>query len=135
MALVDVSEFTARLGRELDATETVRAISALEDASRLVLDVGDSGWTADDVPDVVATVIMQVARRAFENPDGATQKSVGDLSVSYGSTQNAAAVGALRLSREERRTVRRAADLTATSVTLESPYGTYPSDVWLDGAL
>lgn len=136
MALVDVAEFTARLGRTLDATETTRAINAIEDASRLVLDVGDSTWTDVDVPDVVATVVLQVARRAFDNPDGATQKSMGDASVSYGSAGDGrSSPGALYLTKDERRAVRKAAGTTPTAVTLESPYGTYATDVWLDGAL
>lgn len=136
MALVDTSELTARLGRSLDGTETTRAANVLEDASRLVLNVGDSTWTDDDVPDVVATVVLQVARRAFENPDGVTQKSVGDASVSYGGArQGGSTDGALYLTKEERRIVRKAAGVDLTAVTLESPYGTYTTDVWLDGAL
>jgi hypothetical protein len=127
MALVALSEFTDRLGRTLDVTETPRANAALEDASTVVLDAGDSTWTEVDVPDPVKTVVLAVARRVFENPEGATQKSVGDLSLSYGSNSDGGgrSQSALTLTSAERRTVRRAAGLTTSgSVTLVSPYTT-----------
>lgn len=132
MALVALAEFEERLGRTLtDAAEISRANAALDDASTVVLEAGDSTWTDADVPDAAATVVLTVARRVFENPEGATQKSVGDLSVSYGSVSSGSVANPLELTSKERRRVRKAADIALTSVTLASPYGTYADDEWL----
>lgn len=133
MALVALTDFEDRLGRTLtDAAEISRANAAIEDASTVVLEVGDSTWTSADVPDAAATVVLSVARRVFENPEGATQKSVGDLSVSYGSVSSGSVANPLELTSRERRRVRSAAGLTQTSITLVSPYGTYADEAWLE---
>lgn len=132
MALAALTEFEARLGRTLvDTDEISRAETALDDASTVVLEVGDDTWTAENVPDAAATVVLTVARRVFENPEGATQKSVGDLSVSYGSVSSGSVSNPLELTSQERRWVRKAADIALTSVTLASPYGTHADDDWL----
>lgn len=133
MALVDQAAFEERLGRTLtDTSEIARANAALEDASTVVLEVGDDTWTSADVPEAAATVVLSVARRVFENPEGATQKSVGDLSVSYGSVSSGSVANPLELTSRERRRVRSAAGLTLTSMTLVSPYGTYADESWLE---
>lgn len=132
MALVVLAAFEDRLGRTLtDLDEIDRANAALEDASTVVLEAGDSTWDETTVPDAAATVVLTVARRVFENPEGATQKSVGDLSVSYGSVSSGSVANPLELTSKERRRVRKAADIILTSMTLASPYGTYADDDWL----
>ncbi len=83
-----------------------------------MLGEGDSTWTDADVPDAVATVVLQVARRVFDNPTGVSQKSIDDYSVSYGSVS----AGAAYLNRSELRIVRKAGDTNFTAVGYESPY-------------
>lgn len=132
MALVDITAFEDRLGRPMtDTSEIVRATSALEDASTLVLDEGDATWTADTAPDIVKTIVLTVARRVFENPEGASQKSVGDASVSYRPTSRDGAPQT-ELTTHERRRVRKAAGIALTSMTLSSPYGPYADTAWLE---
>lgn len=113
MALVSVTEFEARLGRSLSGAEMARAEAVLDDASAIVLSEGDSTWTDATVPGAVAAVLLTAARRAFDNPDGAGQKSTGDVSVSYRQ------VG---LARAELKIIRRAAGRSSISTTLVSPY-------------
>jgi hypothetical protein len=42
---------------------------------------------ADKPPDAVKAVVLAVAARLFTNSDGVTQKSIGDVSLSYGRAQ------------------------------------------------
>lgn len=121
MALVTVAGFEARLGRTLTGTELARAQAVLDDASAIVLHEGDATWTDTTVPAAVAAVLYRAARRAWDNPDGSSQKSIGDVSVSYRQVE---------LLPAELRTIRRAAGKSNTSVTLVSPWpGT--TDEWL----
>lgn len=111
--LTTVDEFEVRLGRALDVDERLRATAALGDASDLVLAVGDGTWTDATVPAAVVGVVLRAARRQFDNPTGAGQMSVGDVSVSYPQRTF--------LTRADEKVVRRAAG-KPTAVTLVSPY-------------
>ena len=42
---------------------------------------------SEDPPDAVKAVTLAVAARLFNNADGVTQKSIGDVSLSYGRAQ------------------------------------------------
>ena len=92
----------------------------LDQASNLVRDEGDPEWDPATVPDRVADIVVEVARRALDNPGAHSQTSVGDVTVSYrgtGSQQDA-----VFLTKPERRAVRRAAGLVGQAVTLVSPW-------------
>jgi hypothetical protein len=118
--LADLPAFEARLGRPLSGDEETRAEASLADASDLARAEGDPDWNDATVPRSVVPVVLAVARRAFDNPDGAIQKSVGDVTLSYGGGRQGATV---YLTAAERRIVRRAAGRTsAGAVTLTSPY-------------
>jgi hypothetical protein len=84
---------------EVDVTDTDRAEALLASASTLVRAATGSAWVdangdllweaATDanlklVGDALTDVTVAAAARAYRNPSGETQKSVGDVSVSYG---------------------------------------------------
>ena len=117
--LATTEELTVRLGGTLSAVEETRADAALADASALVRDEGDPDWTEDDVPARVHSIVLQAARRAFRNPEGYSQSSIGDVSVSY---SRSGAQGAVYLTRPEHRAVRRAAGRHMMATTLADPY-------------
>lgn len=63
------------------------------------------GYTPENLPGVLRTVSVQLAGRAFVNPDGATQISIGDASRSWNAGGQAAS-GRLQLTEFERRLLR-----------------------------
>lgn len=110
----------AELQAKKSDADAALAAEWLEDASELVRDEGDAEWAADTVPDGVRRIVVEVARRAMENPGGHSQTSIGDVSVSYrGSGQQQDAVF---LTRQEHRRVKRAAGRLARAVTMVSPW-------------
>jgi hypothetical protein len=115
--LATIEELDARVPQ--DVLNDDKAMADLEDASALVRDEGDPEWTVQDVPDRVRQIVLAVARRSLSNPDGYSQTSVGDVSVSYSRT---GMEGAIYLTRAEHRAVKRAAGRLAGSVTLVSPW-------------
>lgn len=73
--------------------DTARAQAALDDASTLVRAVAGKTWVDDnneleDVPDVVFTVTVRAALRAFVNPSGVQQQSTGPFSESYANSSS-----------------------------------------------
>lgn len=131
--LASVADLSLRLGVTLAGTEADRAAAVLDDASALIRGEAGTDWVDDaeqlaDVPAIVASITIAVAYRAFRNPDGVAQTSLGDASVSYDRGDGQAAV---YLTRDERRSVRRAAGTSAVgAIELTSPWAmpanTYP---------
>lgn len=78
MAYADLDDFTARLGRSLNAgAETARAQAALDDASALI----DTLITVPDpAPDGVSAITCSIALRVFGNPDQLTSETIGTYS-------------------------------------------------------
>lgn len=79
-----VSDLEIALGLDagtLAGAEALRATRALKDATGLALaEVSEAKATTwrTDAPDVVETVVLQAARRAFENPQGLRQEQLGE---------------------------------------------------------
>ena len=118
--LATVSDLEARLGADITGGAAIaRAEAALEDASAIVLDEGDDEWTDQTVPARAKQVVLAAALRVWRNPDGLSQSSVGDVSVSY---SRSGAQGAAYLTKHERRAVRRLAGRSFEAATYESPY-------------
>lgn len=120
--LISVEQYVARLGRSLGATEEAQAEALLGDASAIVrLEAGEdfldeAGEELEDVPDVIAGVVYAMVRRGMENPRALTGETLGDYSWQAG---GASSTG-IFLTREEKRTIRRAVGkLSAGSVQLE----------------
>lgn len=133
-ALATLEELSERLGVALldehgepRSPDGVRAQAALDDASALIRQEAGRNWVDEDhealegVPDVVAAICLAAASRAMRNPEGATQASVGDASISYHRAGGGAAV---YLTDAEIRAVRKAAGrASASSVEVVSPWG------------
>jgi hypothetical protein len=134
--LASLEALSLRLGVTLAGAEADRAGAILDDASALVRSEAGRDWVDDedallDVPAVIESVTLAVAYRAFRNPDGVAQSSLGDASVSYDRGDGQAAV---YLTRDERRSVRKAAGTSAVgAIELTSPWAmpadTYPVGV------
>lgn len=127
--LASLADMAVRLGMELEPSEPdgMRAMAALEDASALVRLVAGRTWVGEDdeledVPPVVVQVTVAAAIRAFQNPQGFTQASIGDVSVTF----SARGGGSVYLTPDERRAVIRAAGGTAArAIPLASSYAVY----------
>lgn len=130
--LASVAELSLRLGVTLAGAEADRATAVLDDASALIRGEAGADWVDDaeqlaDVPAIVASVTLAVAYRAFRNPDGVALTSLGDASVSYDRGDGQAAV---YLTRDERRSVRKAAGASAVgAIELTSPWA-MPADTY-----
>lgn len=123
-----LAELAERLGTVLDehAADGQRALAALVDASELIRSEGGKTWLDEhgevlaELPAIIASITLAVAYRAYTNPSGTSQSSVGDVSVSYA---REGVAGAVYLTRAERRAVRRAAGATPIgTVQLETSY-------------
>jgi hypothetical protein len=121
-SLAELDELSERLGLQLEpeSPDGLRAQRALDDASALIRAEAKTDWPVS-IPDVINTITVAVAYRAYRNPDGTAQASVGDVSVSYGGGN---VVGdAIYLTPNERRAVRRAAGVSSVgSVPMSSDY-------------
>lgn len=99
--LASIDDLQARLPETIAESDEARAEAVLEDASTLVRAEAGTTWVTDDeldedIPDIIVIVTLAAARRGFLNPDGFTQETLGDHSVSYG------ARGAVYLTAEEK---------------------------------
>lgn len=127
--LAGLEDLSARLGVTFDSgsADELRASAALLDASSLIRAVAGATWVdgedsgaalSDDLPDIVVTIALAVAARAYRNPGGAAQASVGDVSVSF---TGAAGADAIFLTRLEERQIRLASGVSsARSVGLDT---------------
>lgn len=126
--LASLDMLAAKLGYRPEETEADRAEHLLDEASELIRDTAEKTWLAagtnalDDVPRRVARICVAVAYRAFTNPEGLTQRSIGDSSKSYDRTAREGGED-IYLTADEERAVRKAAGgSTFVAVTLVSPY-------------
>lgn len=140
--LADLNALQDRLGRNdlVDvhgapiAPEGVRAQAALEDASSLVRAEAGKSYTDEahavldeNIPDIIVSITLAASQRAFNNPQGATQASIGDVSVSFSRDGSA---GTVFLTKAEQRAIRKAAGRnTFGSITLASPYMVNATDI------
>jgi hypothetical protein len=128
MALADKSDFEVRHG-PLASDEEERVEALLEDAEALVeleLGVFPEAWVGEpsEVPAAVKAVCIQVAYRAWENPDSVAREQLGEVARTYRGTDQA---DALWLTKNEAKLVRRAAGKSSlTSIPVETPYSGDP---------
>lgn len=118
MALATIEDFEVRHGATGDDEARVSAL--LDDASALILGVVDGsiqpwvvGGEGAEVPAAVVAVCIQVAYRAWRNPDGVAREEIGAMVATYRGDDQP---DVLRLTRAERSTLRRAAGLATGSV-------------------
>lgn len=115
-----VEDLERRLGKPLEGLDRDRAEALLEDASAIIRAVARGRAWPDPVPDVVRTVCIAMALRAWLNPEGVRQQSLGDLSMTFGSVETGVA-----MTEEERRLIRGAAGfgIALDSIQLTSGWG------------
>lgn len=85
--LAPVSDLAAWVGQTIPSDDP-RAGAVLSAASALVRSYAGKTWTDDadalaDVPDVVASVAVQVAARVWANPSGAIAAAIDDGSLRW----------------------------------------------------
>jgi hypothetical protein len=136
--LATIEDFELRHGPPADS-EKPQVTALLDDAGALVeAELGElpEGWTGKDadIPAIVKAVCVQVAYRAWSNPDGIAREELGEVSRAYRGGNDA---DALWLTENEKRLIRRAAGKPRiTSVPLETSYsadpgaGVSPLDFW-----
>ena len=94
-ALATLAQLEARVGHNLES-ESDRVEAILADASTLVRSVAGQTWVdsegelEEDIPDAVILVVLSVARRAYDNPQGYIATTDGPFSQRY--TEEAAQV-------------------------------------------
>lgn len=134
--LVDIDRLFAKIGYVPDGAELDRAAELLDEASELVRDVAGKTWADDEtgvvsgVPRRVRSIVIDCAWRAFSNPEGLVQRTIGDSSKSW---DRAGREGGqiVYLTDDEERAIRKAAGTSSLVVaTLYSPYGGDERDTW-----
>jgi len=131
--LAPFSALVRKLGYTPDGAEADRAEHLLAEASELIRDVAGKDYVTEDgildvVPRRVAKICVAAAFRAFNNPEGLTQRSIGDSSKSYDRTNREGGED-VYLTEAEERSIRRAAGSSSmASVTLVTPYNVEAPD-------
>lgn len=88
MLLASVAQLEARLGEpvgSLSDEDLARATAVLEDASAVILSVGDPGWTEETIPPAARVVVLRLAHRMWTNPEGLSYEAMGDHVMSRAS--------------------------------------------------
>lgn len=139
-ALAPLDALKARLALTLDEADEPRAQAALDDASALIrAEAGGTTWVDDDgelleneVPDIVVTLTLKVAKRSIVNPDDVAQEGAGSYTVSFREVY---------LTSDEKRLIRQAAGVAphggiGVLAVTRGPLETGPvNDVLLDDAV
>jgi hypothetical protein len=122
--LVAIDDLEPWLGRALSGDDLARAEAVLSAVSALIRAETGRTWTTDnttlaEVPGDVQAIVLQVAQRVFENPNGARQMSLGSYSISYGASTGLYLDAAERAMLARYRTAARG--LWSLSVTRDDP--------------
>lgn len=83
LALATIEELEVRAGFELDDRTRNMAIAALDDASALVREYGDPGWTDETAPPIAKSLTLAAALRYVHNPMAVTQSRGGDETLAW----------------------------------------------------
>lgn len=134
--LASVDDLSRKLGYFPEESELDRAEHLLNEASELIRDKAEKTWVnastgaLESVPRRVRLICVAAAFRAFTNPEGLSQKSIGDSSKSYDRTEREGGED-VYLTEDETDTVRKAAGLSSlVSVTMTSTYSADYVDPW-----
>lgn len=89
-SLASLEDFEDRIAGGIAEEDATRAQAVLDDASALVRAEAGKSWMSEagmlesDIPDVILTIVMKAAKRAFTNPDEVRSESIDNYSTSYG---------------------------------------------------
>lgn len=111
-----IDDLAARIPAGIAGGDDARAQAALDDVSSLIRAHAGKTWVTEDaidadVPDIVTTVCLRAAQRAFTNPSGVTSESAGPFSTSYANSSSD-----VYLTAQEKTLVRQAAGKSSVSV-------------------
>jgi hypothetical protein len=131
--LAPLTDFVKRLGYTPAGTEGDRAEFLLDAASELIRDVTGKTWlneaedAVEDVPRRVQRICIEIAYRAFGNPQALSQRTLGDDSKSFDRSGREGGE-AVYLTDAEASAVCKAAGIQSSfvAVTLASPYTYVP---------
>lgn len=84
-SLATVDDLEVWLGVTFAGSESARAGAVLDAASALIRNVARQTWEDEDVPDVVASIAVQVAARIWPNPTMVTDDTAGPFVTTFGS--------------------------------------------------
>lgn len=132
MELATTKDFEVRHA-PLAEDEVQRVQALLEDASGMIgteLSGSEAKWleegSDEDAPATVKAVCIQVAYRAWNNPDGVAREELGAVARTYRGTDQA---DVLWLTKNEARMLRKAASVSAvTSIQVETSYSGDPEE-------
>lgn len=134
--LATVEDLRRKLGYLPEDAERDRAEHLLDEASELIRDKAGVTWVnsttgaLESVPRRVRLICVAAAYRAFTNPEGLTQRTIGDSSKAYDRAKREGGED-VYLTEAEVRTVRKLAGTSSLiSVTLVSPYESSLTDPW-----
>lgn len=123
-SLAKIEDFEARFGPVADADKEIIE-TLLDDASALILSAvegSEAEWVTDEkaeVPRQVVFVCVSMANRSWQRGEGIASERLGE----YGITYRRDSPYELWLTKDERRVIRKAAELSsAQEITLVSPY-------------
>lgn len=135
--LVDIERLFAKIGYVPDGAELDRAAELLDEASELVRDIAGKTWANEttgvvtEVPRRVRSITVESAYRAFTNPEGLSQRTIGDSSKSWDRSGREGGQ-IVYLTDDEERAIRKASGSSSmTVVQLVSVYGGVETDPWV----
>ena len=124
------------LPEDFDEAERTRGEYLLDEASELIRQVAGKTWLTtanalDAVPRRVSRICVAAAARAFENPHGLSQRTIGDRAVSFDRAQREGGE-VVYLTDQEEEDVRKSAGYSSfAAVTMTSPYSAdTAADTW-----
>lgn len=134
MPFATVEDVVVRLGRALTADEAAMAQQVIDSVTGQIIDTlkEDQEWAdaLDPVPVVFKTLCIEKVIAVGSNPQGLDSRT--ETLGAYSHTERYVGgeyVGAVLLTDEERRCIRRAVrDSTFAAVTYETPYSGTPAD-------
>jgi hypothetical protein len=128
--LATVAPLEVRLGLTpgtLAGNDLARAEAAIADASDLVRVESHVNWTdstgSPEAPPAVVVVVLQIAMRAYNNPNGYASETVSADGATYSNSNNQQAL-AIYLTADELRTVLTAARLATYGTGTHAWHGT-----------
>jgi hypothetical protein len=132
--LASVESLGRKLGYVPEGLEADRAGDMLDAASTLIRDLAEKTWVEADtgvleaVPRAIVRICVEAAYRAFGNPEGLSQRSIGDSSKSYDRAKREGGEAVYLTDAEKRRVLAAAVTSSPTVVTMVSPYSGDPLD-------
>lgn len=134
--LASFGALVKKLGYTPEDEERDRAEDLLDEASELIRDVAGKTWLVtgsnalDDVPRRVRSICVAAAYRAMGNPEGLSQRTIGDSSKAYDRAGREGGEAVYLTTDEERAVIKAAGGSSFVAVTLTSPYSGDYLDPW-----